>query len=131
MCSSDLEEDFVAEKKLWDLVVQKARAWLEVELLGADVRDMALEELRVLLRTPSDAGNDVRRDEVVGVTTTEAERGENVAGQPEGLHKEAEASLRKTIEKHPVSQGKKESVADQKKKKKKEKSRFSWLGLRS
>ena len=126
-----IEEDFVAEKKLWDLVVQKARAWLEVELLGADVRDMALEELRVLLRTPSDAGNDVRRDEVVGVTTTEAERGENVAGQPEGLHKEAEASLRKTIEKHPVSQGKKESVADQKKKKKKEKSRFSWLGLRS
>ncbi|KAL5353552.1 hypothetical protein ACLOAV_001589 [Pseudogymnoascus australis] len=64
-----IEEVCAADKKLWNLVVQKARAWLEGEILDEGVRTSAFARLKGLLYDErADAGG----DEMESISPTEA-----------------------------------------------------------
>ncbi|OBT77856.1 hypothetical protein VF21_03260 [Pseudogymnoascus sp. 05NY08] len=68
-----IEVVHAADKNLWDLVVQKARAWLESEIPDQAIREKVLSKLRELLITPPDEGAGSVIDEVASISPVEAQ----------------------------------------------------------
>ncbi|KFY71187.1 hypothetical protein V499_08603 [Pseudogymnoascus sp. VKM F-103] len=74
-----IEVVHAADKNLWDLVVQKARAWLEREIPHQRIREKVLSKLRGLLITPYDEGVGRIIDEVTSISAVEAQPKDDLA----------------------------------------------------
>ncbi|KFZ20682.1 hypothetical protein V501_00001 [Pseudogymnoascus sp. VKM F-4519 (FW-2642)] len=77
-----IEVVHAADKNLWDLVVQKARAWLEGEIPHQRIREKVLGKLRGLLITPCDEGGGSVIDEVASISAVEAQQPRNDLATP-------------------------------------------------
>ncbi|KFY96308.1 hypothetical protein V500_02503 [Pseudogymnoascus sp. VKM F-4518 (FW-2643)] len=133
-----IAEVYAAERKLWDLVVQKARAWLESEIPDREMWKGVFDTLRELLIAPGDEGADAVVDEAKDISPVEArpkeeavaEAAKTGVGEAEGIPptpagprenavvqqeeqgKEAEAELGASVKEQSEGQGKEEAVVE-------------------
>ncbi|KFX96781.1 hypothetical protein V490_03143 [Pseudogymnoascus sp. VKM F-3557] len=98
-----IEEVFAADKKLWDLVVQKARAWLVAEVPDQEVRKELSKRLRGLLRAPVKKEADADVDIPDSTPETEA-RPPNDLAAPKGVDNGGDTDV-DMLDAPPVTEG--------------------------